>query len=406
MKFLLALIFFATLLACGSKNDDESVGAKAPSIDNDFTNQFSVLKLRFSISDTSLDKNISTEKPLKVFGKTYFPDDLIYNYFEKGSKINYYPVGKVQNGEEEIYVVIKAISGTRKAAFVLVYDNQLKYKDGSMICQTDGDNKTTYFSSIDRYFNITIRRTDFILGQEPSLTEIFLAYNNVGKLGQVVTNDSDGEVAFVNPIDTLPQTQKFTGDYFLDKDNIISIRNGKDSGTRMLFFTYEKDKETCIGEIKDVVRMIAPNKAIYQKDGDPCNIEFTFTGTTIVVKEGTDCGNKKGTFDCTLNGVFVKQVKKDKASATNTKEIINPLGAKPAAEAAKPTTDPKLGTTKPGNIKPGTKPAAKATTGETTIDPVTDKPNETAPKTTEPKKDSKPKAPAAKPVLKQKDINK
>ncbi len=417
MKFLFVLFICTILFACSSKDDEVVTGAKAPSINNDFTNQFQVLKLRFSISDTSLDKNIGQEKPIIGYTKANFPDDLIYSYFEKGTKINYYPVGKVQNGEEEIYVVMKAISGTRKAAFVLVYDNKLNYKDGSMICQTDGDNKTSYFSSIDRYFNITIRRTDFVQGQDPSLTEIFLAYNNIGKLGQVVTNDSDGEVAFINPIDTLPQTQKNTGDYFLDEENIISFRNGKDSGTLMMFFKYEKDKETCIGEIKELVKIAGPNKAIYQKDGDPCGIEFTFTGTTVVVKEGADCGNKKGTFSCTLNGTFAKRIKKPLESKVNTKEILNPLGAKPAAEAPKTTTTTsvtKPGTNKPSTSKPGdAKPAdANSTTVTSTeptnatpeIDPTTGKLKEGAPKTTTPKKDDKPKIEKPKPILKQKDI--
>jgi hypothetical protein len=397
MKFLLALILCTTILACGSKDEDVVTGAKAPSINNAFTDQFPVLKLKFSISDTSIDKNIGTEKPLKEIGNKYFPDALIFDYFDRGSKINYYPVGKIQNGEDEIYVVMKAISGTRKAAYVLVYDNKLNYKDGSMICQTDGDNKTTYFSSIDKYFNITIRRTDNVVGQEASLTEIFLAYNNSGKLGQVVTNDTDGEVAFINPIDSLPQTQKYTGDYFLDNDNIISLRNGKDTGTLTMFFKYEKDKETCLGEMKEQIKMIGANKAMYQKDGDPCGIEFTFTGTTIIVKEGVDCGNKKGAFNCTLNGSYTKIVKKAKETNVNTKEVINPLGAKPAAEAAKPTiTDPsKLGTTKPGTTKPNT--------NKPVIDPVTGKPKVPNPK---PVEKPKPVVEAPKKPLKQPDIQK
>ncbi len=330
----ISLISLILLTACGGKDDDALSGAQAPNINNAFTDQFPVVKLKYNISDTSLDRAEKNE-PLKFETNKYFPESLILDYFDNGQKITYYPLGKVQNNANEIYVIMKAVSGLQKAAYVLVYDNQLNYKDGSMICQTDGDPKTSYLASIDKYFNIAIRRIDYIKGEDAVYNEIFLAYNNSGKLGQVVTNATAGEIDFINPIDTFPATKKYTGDYYLDNNNMISLRDDADSGKLMLFFKYEKTRETCEGEIKDYLRFIDATHAVYQKDGDPCGIEFAFNGNSITIKEGADCGNKKGSFDCSLNGTFTKRERK-KVSVDQT-EVINPLGAKPPTT---PSVDP------------------------------------------------------------------
>jgi hypothetical protein len=420
MKGIVLLLLIAILFsACGSKDDNDLTGAQAPAVNNEFTNQFEVIKLKYTITDTSLDRNVAKEKPLKFEANKYFPESLIYDYFEKGQKINFYPIGKVQNGDGEIYLLMKAISGPQKAAYVLVYDNKLNYRDGSMICQTDGDSKTVYLASLDRFFNINIRRTDFLKNGESAINEIYLAYNNAGKLGQVVTNATAGEADFINPIDTLPATKKHTGDYYLDNDNMISLRDAPDSGRLMMFFKYDKSKETCEGEIKDFVRFIDANTFVYQKDGDPCNIEFKISGNTITVKEGTDCGNKKGAFDCTLNGSFSKREKKAKSNV-NLNEVINPLGAKP------PKVDPtitnpngtpvpankttKVEVKKPKGIPPAEgvliNPSTTTGTGEVSTTPSEGtgevKPKETAPK---PKVETpkKPDPKATKP-LKQKEI--
>lgn len=381
MKALVSFLFLGLVIfSCSSKDDDVVTGAQAPAIDNDFTSQFPVIKLRYALSDTTLDRMTPGEKPLKLTANKYFPESLIRDYFDNGGKIDYYPMGKVQNGDQEIYVIMKAVSGFQRAAYILVYDNKLNYKDGSMICQTDGNPATSYYASLDRFFNITIRRTDYIKNAEPVLNEIFLAYNNSGKLGQVVTNGTAGEVDFINPIDTLPATKKYTGDYFMDDNNIVSFRDAPDSGRLMMFFTYQKTKETCEGEIKDFVKMVDGSKAVYQRDGDPCTIEFIFSGNSVTVKEGTDCGNKKGAFDCTLNGTFTKRIKKAKVEASN--EVINPLGAKPPTQAPANTVDPNAPKPKPVQKGIPAAPEAAAAQEAAAKNPdqaVQNNPDETAP---------------------------
>lgn len=361
MKHLFILLILSIVLFSCSDKEKEG-NDNTLNIENDFTQQFAQLTLKFAVADTGLDKNIGKEKPLKIFGKKYFPDTLIYKYFEKGSKINYYPIGKTQNEDQEIYIVMKAISGNRKAAYVLVYDNQLNYKDGAMICQTDGDNKTTYLATIDKYFNIMIRRTDFVQGGEPNLTEVYLGYNNSGKFGALVTNDTDQEVALQNPIDTLPQTKKFTGDYYLDSKNLISLRDAKDSGELVFFYHYEKDKTDCSGEIKEKIKMTGNNTAVFMKDGDPCVMNVIFENNKLTLTEESGCGNKKNSLNCSLNGTFIKAAKKISKPSTTTTTTVTPLGAKPAT-TVKTATLP-AATAKPGDKKP-VKPVAKPSVSPT-----------------------------------------
>jgi hypothetical protein len=354
MKALLLLATVACTLfySCGSKEKEK--GSVQTLVDNEFTEQFSELKLSIIVADTTLDKLVSKEKTLKLFAKKYFPDSLIQTYFDRSEKVTFFPIGKAQNEDQEIYIVIKATSGTKRAAFLLVYDNQLVYKDGILICKTDADSKTTYSSIIDKTFDITIRKSETVIGGDPILTETFLAYNTVGKLGKVVTNDSEDDIDLTNPIDTLPQTKKFTGDYYIDKKNFISLRDSKDSGELVFFYHFEKEKNDCNGEIKDQILFTGPNTAAYMHDGEPCVMNLQFTGTQLILKEDHGCGNKRP-LDCTLDGNFTKKASKPKDPKKADKKPVDP---KVKLEPVQ--VDPK-NTVKPP-VKPKPKPKPKPIT--------------------------------------------
>jgi hypothetical protein len=110
----------------------------------------------------------------------------------------------------------------------------------------------------------------------------------------------------INPIDTLPAHNKYSGDYITDKKNFISVRDGKNEQTYIFFIHFEKNKGTCVGELKGEMDVTGETNAVYQESGDPCVINFKFTSSTIKVKENGNCGNYRG-ITCPFDFTFKKK---------------------------------------------------------------------------------------------------
>jgi len=121
----------------------------------------------------------------------------------------------------------------------------------------------------------------------------------------------------INPIDTMPKTRKFAGDYILGKRNLVSIRNGRTASQALAFIHIEKNEGGCIGELKGEILFTSSNTAIYRQGGDPCILQFTFSSNSVSLKEEEGCGNHRG-LDCTLNGNYTKK-KEAKSRSINKK---------------------------------------------------------------------------------------
>jgi hypothetical protein len=337
MRRVILLLFACTyLIGCNSKSDkkSDSIGNFK---DNDFTGPFPYLELRYHVADSTIIKNNTGEKPLALAGTKYFSDSLIQSFFGKGAKPKFYPLGKARNGDKEIYIAIKAVDGDRRAAFLLCYDEQLNYKDGLLLCNTDDNPATSSSATIDKSFNIMIHNEIRRSSDDVEVIDQSLVYNSEGFFMDVVNNDPEKEQAMENPLDTFPARRKFSGDYAADANNFISIRDGKDSSEFIFFYYFEKS-DGCSNKIRDIARFNSKNTALFRKDGDPCVFTFTFNGNgnQVVVKEDHGCGNYRAV-DCTLNGTFNRKKKLNFATDT-IKKISTPV---PPKQQPKPTTKTK-----------------------------------------------------------------
>ncbi|MET0299999.1 MAG: hypothetical protein ABW036_09560, partial [Flavitalea sp.] len=110
----------------------------------------------------------------------------------------------------------------------------------------------------------------------------------------------------VNPIDTLPSKNKVSGDYRIDKRNLVSIRDGKDQSNILFFVHFEKDDETCKGELKGAARFISPTVAQYKESGSPCTVQFDFKGNIVTMKEVEGCGSYRD-IKCFFDGKYVRK---------------------------------------------------------------------------------------------------
>ncbi len=67
-----------------------------------------------------------------------------------------------------------------------------------------------------------------------------------------------------------------------------------------------KNNGECIGELKGEAILKGTNKAVYREPGEPCVLEFTFTSSSVTVKETEACGSRRG-LRCSFDGVYPRK---------------------------------------------------------------------------------------------------
>ncbi len=280
------------------------------------------LPLAFSDSVLALPDNDSFLIESKVYQR-FVPDSLYQSVFDTAhAKI--YPIGKYGNPKEEIYLLAKAVFKNKKAVFVSAFDKEDQYIGGMpIITQGVRDNKEVSVS-IDARYNI-IREVSRVQGGGTlSKGQDVYALNRAAKTFMLIMTDSLGLAAseLINPIDTLPKTEKFSADYGEGKMNLISVRDGQREGRFQFFLHLEKQNKKCIGELKGEAVFTGPNVAEYRQGGDPCVLLFTFKNNAVTITEVEGCGSRMGALECTFNGTYPKK-KTAKKITTAPKPIVS-----------------------------------------------------------------------------------
>ena len=134
-------------------------------------------------------------------------------------------------------------------------------------------------------------------------------YNAAARQFTLIQTDvlDERSAELINPIDTLPGTHRFAGDYYLkEKRNIVSIRDARSPTQAMAFVHLDKNNGECVGELKGEILFTSTSTAVYRQGGDPCVLQFTFSGNTVTLKEEQGCGNHRG-LNCPLEGVYTRK---------------------------------------------------------------------------------------------------
>ena len=293
--WLLILLF---ALSCGDKKP--SLSDNKPVEASDFFAAFQQLKLPYNAADTSLSHiGDTTAISLEVL-KQFIPDSAFsLTEMFKRTAPTFYPVGKIEN-KNELYLLLTARSGKNATLFTCLFSNDKKKKEYlNHLFLLSNNNRGDYVHSVDINTEPTFTITkDKTVNDQYSYTKNGYAYNNASKSFIEVINESNENAkknnTVINPIDTLPKTFKYSGDYMKDKMNFISVRDGNIGGRYSFFLHFEKNGGDCTGELKGTLTMVDATKAVFQQSGDPCVIDFTFTNTSIKVKERGSCGNHRG----------------------------------------------------------------------------------------------------------------
>lgn len=300
----LCLLFF--LFSCHDKKT--SLSDNQPVDADDFFGAFETLKTPYSVADTSFSGIGDTANISLAVLKQFIPDTALQ---VKPDAVIYKPVGKIDN-KNNTYLLLLSKQGKKLSLLTYLFaKDKKKMVYISHIGLLENNDNDGYIHTVDinsePTFTITKSKT---AGGDYLYSKKGYAYSNTSKMFIEVINESNEDAKknseIINPIDTLAKTFKLSGDYTKDKMNFISVRDGNISGRYTFFMHFDKNKGECTGELKGTLSMIDATKAVFQQSGDPCVIDFMFSGNSVKVKERGSCGNHRG-ITCQFDDTYKKK---------------------------------------------------------------------------------------------------
>ena len=311
MKPMLLLGGLFTLFLLGAcKSKKKTLTGDEPVAIEEFIDFFDEVKLPLQLADTSLVKpmNDSLLISQKIFNQ-FVADTVITRQFCKNAKPKIYPAGKATVKNAETYLFIKAFTPGKKIAYVLAFDKEKKFVSSLPLIVADKDIITTQLAAMDSRYTISTnlqrktpdaqmlyKKNAYVFNSEGAFTLILTESNDVAAIKNVL----------INPLDTLPRKNKWSGDYIQDKNNLVSFRDGKTSNDYLVFVHFEKEKGTCKGELKGKAKMAGTAKAVFAEQGDPCLLEFNFKPGSVTLKEEGACGSHRD-IKCFFEGSFIRK---------------------------------------------------------------------------------------------------
>lgn len=296
MKWLAVVFGIVVMLGCSDNKSAESAEAETGFNYESFSKHYATGRLPYQLSDTALQRNRDTARIASAQLVPFVADSLIKHIFVKSTGIRYIPLQKVETPKSESYFITKAVAAGKTVALLTVFDKEHTKGATFPFLVPDADAGTAQISSIDNSFSIT--RNTNRRDKNDVLTEgkDVYAYNADANGFTLIMTDKlqDKTPELINPIDTLPRRNRYSGDYVKDKKNIVSIRDGRTASELQFFVHFEKDKGECIGELKGTLFMTSTTTAVFRPSGDPCVLDVRFTPTSVSLHEAEGCGSHRG----------------------------------------------------------------------------------------------------------------
>jgi hypothetical protein len=301
------------IFACGEKKADLS--GNTPLKINDFNKVFKAAELPVALSDSNLKKYSDTLTIGRKALAQFVPDAVVENIVAlKNNKAQLHPLIRIEK-EEEYYLLLNVQHPHKQEIAVLVFSKKNKYLDYKLITEFNDNNKTSRLYgktlSINKEPSFLVEENK--LGKDNSLTYEKKGWAYTDSAFRLIYFDSNKKPenkVVVNPIDTLPDHNTFSGNYGADAKNFISLRDHGAPNKYQFFMHFEKKEGACIGELKGILDF-NKNIATYHEKGDPCIIHFNIQGNNISIKEEGNCGNHRG-ITCYFNDNYSRKKKAKK----------------------------------------------------------------------------------------------
>lgn len=295
-------------MACKHKAKP-SLSGEEPVEVGDFVSSFQEEPLPFRFDDLAVLKkdDDSFRISYKVFTQ-FIPDTIVNRFFGKGIKPRFYPMGRVSVPKGETYLFVKAVSGEKKLALLAGFDKKEKFIAAMIVLQPDQYVSTQQVSGIDKKFsvfkNISRKNPD---GTVSEGKDVYILNEEGKNFMLIVTEPLDKRPpALINPIDTLPRKHKWSADYAIGKNNLVSVRDAKRPNHINFFIHFEKENGDCIGELKGEAILRSPSMAEYRSNVDPCVLQLHFTSSSVSINEVEGCGSHRG-LHCFFEGTYPRK---------------------------------------------------------------------------------------------------
>jgi hypothetical protein len=310
MRYLSNLLILLALIGCAETKTDLS--GNTPLKINDFNAAFKNIELPIRINDTNLVAFTDTIKIGRKALEQFLPDSVVDAIAPKLLKnASIFTVGKIEK-ETEYYLLLNNKDAKKQTVSVIAFSKKNVFLGYQVLTQFDLTQKGSQFYGKTLLINKepTFLIEENKLDPEQGLTneKKGWAYTDQGfRLIYLDANIKPEQKAILNPIDTLPTMNTYSGDYARDKKNFISLRDFGNTNKYQFFLHFEKKEGSCVGELKGLLNFIK-NQATYSEKGDPCTIQFTITGNVIKIKEDGNCGNHRN-MTCYFNDSYDKKRK-------------------------------------------------------------------------------------------------
>ncbi len=320
MKRLGIFLLMIAMAACGGGGSNETEEEENGDFNYDnFSKRFKEASLPYQLSDTAFLANKDTAGIRNVQFLSLIPDSVKQKLVGKASKVKFVPLAKIENKDGESYFIIKAESGTQKAAMLTVFNKDKSYGASFPFLIPDNKSKTYQHSIVDKSQSITRGITSRNEDDVAIEGKDVYVYNEEAKDFVLIMTDllDDSERELINPIDTMARLHRFSGDYTNGTDNIVSIRDGRTENEPTFFIHFEK-KDGCRGELKGTMLMTSSTTGVYREGGNPCVLEFKFASNKVTLKEVGGCGTYRE-LKCTFDATYTRQKEKSKEGETSGK---------------------------------------------------------------------------------------
>jgi hypothetical protein len=310
MRHLSYLLILLAFIGCSETKTDLS--GNTPLKINDFNKAFKNVELPLRINDTNLVHLTDTFEIGKKALKQFLPDSVVEAIIPTEAKTaKLFPIGKIEK-ENEYYLLLNNKETKKQAVSVITFSKKNVFLGYKVLTAFDLTHKGSQFYGKTLLINKepTFLIEENKLDPEQGLTneKKGWAYTEQGfRLIYYDANIKPEQKAIINPIDTLPTLNSYSGDYARDKKNFISLRDFGNANKYQFFLHFEKKEGTCVGELKGILNF-NKNQATFSEKGDPCTIQFTINGNIIKIKEDGNCGNHRN-MTCYFNDSYDKKRK-------------------------------------------------------------------------------------------------
>lgn len=308
MHKLLSVLVVLFLLA-GCKSGKKTLSGEEPVTIDDFIGFFEDVPLPYNIADTQINRRLPDSLLIsnKIFTQ-FVPDSVYTRDYGKNAAPKFYALGKIANGENETYLLVKAATQDKQVGYIICFDKEKVFKASMPLVRNNPDKRKSITGSIDKRYTITTSQTSRGADGINYYKLNAYVYNTAGVFTLIKIESNEPIVAseVYNPIDTFASKHKFSGNYVQDKKNFVSVRDGKDAQHLLFFIHFDSGKDECYGEIKGEAVLSKANTAFYRQVGDACVLELTFSGNKVTLREEQACGNYRG-IKCSFSGTYTKK---------------------------------------------------------------------------------------------------